>query len=75
MLLLRRMLVEDVGEDGGDVILGDELLLIDALHQLAAQAIDRSRCLFITSSYSSRCLRDLEVVGLPPASGSARWPG
>jgi len=36
----RRVLFEDVGEDGGDVVLGDELLLIDALHQLTAQAVD-----------------------------------
>ena len=40
VLLLRRVLFEDVGEDGGDVVLGDELLLIDALHQLTAQAVD-----------------------------------
>ncbi len=35
-----RVLVEDVGQDGGGVVLGDELLLVDALHELAAQAVD-----------------------------------
>ena len=34
------VLVEDVGEDGGEVVLGDELLLVDAFHELAAQAVD-----------------------------------
>ncbi len=34
------VLVEDVGEDGGDVVVGDELLLVDAFHELAAQAVD-----------------------------------
>ncbi len=33
-------LVEDVGEDGGDVVFGDELLLGDAFHELAAEGID-----------------------------------
>ena len=33
-------LIEDVGEQGGEVVLGDELLLVDALHELAAETID-----------------------------------
>jgi hypothetical protein len=33
-------LVEDVGEDGGDVVFGDELLLGDAFHELAAEGVD-----------------------------------
>jgi hypothetical protein len=36
----RGVLVEDVREDGRDVVVGDELLLVDAFHELAAQAID-----------------------------------
>ena len=38
--LLRGVLVEDVGEDGGEVVVGDELLLVDAFHELTAQAVD-----------------------------------
>ena len=34
------VLVEDVGEDGGEVVVGDELLLIDSLHELATEAVD-----------------------------------
>jgi len=33
-------LVEDAGEDGGDVVFGDELLLGDAFHELAAEGVD-----------------------------------
>ncbi len=40
MDLLGGVLVEDVGEDGGDVVVGDELLLVDAFHELAAEAVD-----------------------------------
>ena len=38
--LLGNVLVEEVREDGGDVVLGDELLLVDALHELPPQAVD-----------------------------------
>ena len=34
------MLIEDVREDGRDVIVGDELLLIDAFHELTTEAVD-----------------------------------
>ena len=38
--LLGCVLIEDVGEDGGEVVVGDELLLIDSLHELAAETVD-----------------------------------
>ena len=38
--LLGGVLVEDVGEDGGEIVVGDELLLVDAFHELAAEAVD-----------------------------------
>src|SRR5215469_8050874 len=40
MRLLRRVLVENVREDRREVVISDQLLLVDALHQLAAQTVD-----------------------------------
>ena len=34
------VLVEDVGEDGGEIVVGDELLLVYTFHQLPSQTID-----------------------------------
>ena len=34
--LLGGVLVENAGEDGGEVVVGDELLLVDSLHKLTA---------------------------------------
>jgi len=35
-----RVLIEDAGKDGGGVVVGDELLLVDAFHELTAKAVD-----------------------------------
>ena len=40
MDFLGGVLVEDAGEDGGDVVFCDELLLRDAFHELAAEGVD-----------------------------------
>ena len=41
MRVFRRVLIEQLRDNAGDVVVEDEFLLIDALQQLAAQAIDR----------------------------------
>ena len=38
--LLGGVLVEDGGENSGEVVVGDELLLVDTFHELAAEAVD-----------------------------------
>ncbi len=56
--------VEDVGEDGGDVVLGDELLLLDAFHELVAEGVDGLALLVHDVVVLEDVLAGLEVLGL-----------
>ncbi len=62
--LFGRVLVEDVGEDGGEVVVGDELLLVDAFHELAAQTIDGLALLVHDVVVLEHVLAGLEVLRL-----------
>ena len=57
-------LVEDAGEDGGDVVFGDELLLVDAFHELAAEAVDGLALLVHDVVVLEDVFAGLEVLGL-----------
>ena len=57
------VLVEDVGEDGGEVVVGDELLLVDSLHELPAQTIDGFALLVHDVVVFEDVFAGLEVLG------------
>ena len=57
-------LVEDAGEDGGDVVFGDELLLGDAFHELAAEGVDGLALLVHDVVVLEDVLAGLEVLAL-----------
>ena len=61
--LLGGGLVEEVREDGGDVVLGDELLLVDAFHELAAETVDGFALLVHDVVVLEDVFAGLEVLG------------
>ena len=63
VLLFRGVLVEEVGEDGGDVVVGDELLLVYAFHELAAEAVDGFALLVHDVVVLEDVFAGLEVLG------------
>ena len=65
-------LVEDAGEDGGDVVFGDELLLVDAFHELAAEAVDGFALLVHDVVILEDVLAGLEVLRLDLLSARLR---
>ena len=59
----RSVLVEDVGKNGGGVVLGDELLLVDSFHELAAEAVDGFALLVHDVVVLEDVLAGFEVLG------------
>lgn len=63
MNLLGGVFVEDVGEDGGDVVVGDELFLVDAFHELTAETVDGLALLVHDVIVFEDVFAGLEVLG------------
>ncbi len=55
--------IEDVGEDGGGVVFGDELLLVYSFHQLPAQTVDGFALLVHDVVVFEDVFTGLEVLG------------
>ena len=63
MRLLRRVLVQNVREDRGNVVVGNQLLLVDTFHQLPAQSVHRLTLFVHHVVVFENVLAGLEVLG------------